>query len=484
MKVNKKINSIKYVLAIVWCAGFLLLGGCSETEESTWKQEYENCMAAMEQGIAERGMAGQQEQDVFKREAWNWAVGVWQDSLSAFGECVEICIRNQPEGMDWEEDIYRTATLLMAAMCEEHNGSYEFAYEHGEDLEKIRKDFRAVIEGSNPIDESINSFHEDFGIYYYADTLISGMMAEAWEKEFRHCLDMVENEVRLSASTGEEQALEILETYEDFFGVWADNERESRAEVFRIGTMLLVNGLKQSGGSYEFIYDGEADREELRHICEGTEADAGAGRRYPYTNPVDQNVGFLARENENPENSVPEELTEELSTALQNNTLEDYVAEISAEYVLLQENEIMQYIRKDTSGVLESFYYEYIEGGEEWFLFGRDNDIIVRQKIDNEKYPYCYYKFPCEGGVYEAALRAYGKNEDYYFISWEDDDYLLVTKRAEGQVNGLAVYQMYGYALIGWILGLEKTSDGGVEVTYNSYVSNGNYIRGERFLDY
>lgn len=91
----------------------------------------------------------------------------------------------------------------------------------------------------------------------------------------------------------------------------------------------------------------------------------------------------------------------------------------------------MQYIRKDTSGVLESFYYEYIEGGEEWFLFGRDNDIIVRQKIDNEKYPYCYYKFPCEGGGYGGALRAYGKNEDYYFISWEDDDYLLVTKRAD-----------------------------------------------------
>lgn len=255
--------------------------------------------------------------------------------------------------------------------------------------------------------------------------------------------------------------------------------------------LSLIDGLKQLGGSYKFLYDGEADREALRHICEGTGTDAKAGRRYPYVNPIEQNVGFLAQkdiltshENENPENSVPEELTEELSTALQNKTLEAYVAEISAEYVLLQENEIMQYIRKDTSGVLESFYYEYIEGGEEWFLFGRDNDIIVRQKIDNEKYPYCYYKFPCEGGVYGGALRAYGKNEDYYFISWEDDDYLLVTKRAEGQVNGLAVYQMYGYALIGWILGLEKTSDGEVEVTYYTYVGNGNYVWGERFLDY
>lgn len=91
--------------------------------------------------------------------------------------------------------------------------------------------------------------------------------------------------------------------------------------------LSLIDGLKQLGGSYKFLYDGEADREALRHICEGTGTDAKAGRRYPYVNPIEQNVGFLAqkdivtsRENENPENSVPEELTEELSTALQNKT--------------------------------------------------------------------------------------------------------------------------------------------------------------------
>ena len=31
-----------------------------DPEEGTWKQEYENCMAAMEQGISERGMAGRE----------------------------------------------------------------------------------------------------------------------------------------------------------------------------------------------------------------------------------------------------------------------------------------------------------------------------------------------------------------------------------------------------------------------------------------
>ncbi len=66
---------------------------------------------------------------------------------------------------------------------------------------------------------------------------------------------------------------------ETFFEVWADNEEEyehieagtgmnifiaeSRAEVFRIGTMLLIDGLEKSGYSYEFVYDSEPDRQKL-----------------------------------------------------------------------------------------------------------------------------------------------------------------------------------------------------------------------------
>lgn len=302
MRVNKNINCIRYALAAVWCAGTLILGGCSEAEGSTWKQEYITCMAAMEQGIAECGMAGKQEheQDTLKQMAWDRVMELWQDSLSAFGECVETCIGNQSGEMDGEEDIYRTATLLMAAMCEEHNGSYEFTYEHGEDTEEIREDFRAVIEGENPIDESRDSLHEDFGIYYYADALITRMAAEAWEEEFYHCLDIVGNEVKQSGAADKEQILEILESYEDFFEVWVDNERayiwqeyykdvgtengeryvwmelgrggyciweaESRAEVFRIGTLLLAAGLEKSGCSYEFVYDSGLDRQKLTEM--------------------------------------------------------------------------------------------------------------------------------------------------------------------------------------------------------------------------
>ncbi len=255
--------------------------------------------------------------------------------------------------------------------------------------------------------------------------------------------------------------------------------------VWCAGILVLGGCSDRNEGTWKSEYEKIMAVMERKHSCRGVSAaNAKTGRRYPYKCPVMENTGFLERGNTNPENSVPEEMIQALSTALQNNTLEEYLAEISAEYALLSEDEIKRYVRKDSNGILESFYIEYMEGGGEWFLFGRDNDIIVRQKTDQEEYPYCYYKFSCQDERYGSALRAYGKNEDYFFISWEDDDYLVVTKRADGQVNGIAVYQMHGYTFIGWILGLEKTSGGGVEKTFYTYVSNGNYIQGTFFLDY
>lgn len=256
------------------------------------------------------------------------------------------------------------------------------------------------------------------------------------------------------------------------------------------GSFALEGGETKTGGQEKAasVNTGENEDQESELSAndkEVEEADAEEGRMYPHTNPVLDRADYLIRGDDNPENSVPEDLTEELSAALQNNTLEDCVAEISAEYILLQEDEIMQYIRKDTSGVLESFYYDYIkEGDGEWFLFERDNDIIVRYKIGNEEYPYCYYKFPCEGDGYDMALCAYGKNEDYYFICWGDEDYLLVTRREEGQVNGIAVYHMFDYTYIGWILGLEKQPDGEIGVTYYTYIFSGSGVQGESFPDY
>lgn len=266
-----------------------LLGIHPDTEEGTWKQEYEICLAAMELGISRYDVTGAniayENLPDYDKWASDRSMELWQDSLSAFNECMEVCTRNQTGGMEGEEETYRMAVLLMKTMCESRNGHYTLAHTHGEDLEKAQEDFRAVLERGNPIDESNQIFYEEFGCFYDAEFEIPEMTAEAWQEEFRHCLDTVKDRVRQSGNADQEQTLEALEAWEDFFEVWADNEEayehieggtgmdisiaESRAEVFRTGTMLLIDGLEKSGVSYEFIYDSEPDRQYLKERYSG-----------------------------------------------------------------------------------------------------------------------------------------------------------------------------------------------------------------------
>lgn len=73
-----------------------------------------------------------------------------------------------------------------------------------------------------------------------------------------------------------------------------------------------------------------------------------------------------------------------------------------------------------------------------------------------------YYKFPYLGEEeYGTALPAYGKTSDYYFIQWEEEDYLIVTWReSSGEtVDGVSVYSMLGDSLIGMVLCLDKDID-------------------------
>lgn len=449
-----------------------ILAKYPDAEEGTWEQEYQNCVRNMELRI-------NGELPSIDREVNQW-IALWYDTLNRFCEYISIAAGCQPENPGSREEIYRTAVLLMTEMREQHGSSnkpYEFLSSHGEDMEEVREEFRAIIEGENPIDEAITMFHKKFDSVYDVSEICDLLGAEVWEKEFYHCLDLVKASVRQTGIENKEKMLEILETYEAFFVLWADNEQigaenqggsgmrgwigYKRAEVFRIGTMLLIDGYEKAGGSYEFLYDSEADRQRLTESY----------FEYLHTDSV-MCADFLAYGDENPDNSVPEELVQTLSAALQNDTFEACMADLSTEYVLLREDEVTQYVWEDTSWVLDSFYRDYTEGSEEWFLSTR-NDIIVRQETNNEDYPYCYYKFPCQGDGYGAALCAYGKNEDYFFISWEDEDYLVVTGRAEGQVQGIAVYNMFDDGLTGWILGLEKQPDGEVEVTYYTYDPNG-----------
>ncbi len=451
-----------------------ILGKSPDAKEGTWEREYQNCVRSMESRI-------NGELPSIDREI-NQDVAIWYDSLNRFCEFINTCIACQPdnaENMESREDIYRTAVLLMTEMYGQWGTShdpYVFLSDHGEDTEKVQEEFKAVVYGQNPIDEAIDMFHKKFDSVYYVSYDVSMLRAETWEQEFYHCLDLVRDLAEQADTERQGKTLEMLEAYEAFFALWADNEQlcaeaqggsglrgwigTKRSEVFRIGTMLLIDGYERAGGSYEFLYDSEADRQRLTESY----------FEYLYTDSI-MSDGVWSPAEEKPDDGIPEELVQTLSEALQKNTLGTRMAELAAEYVLLQEDEAAQYIWEDTSWVLESFRRDYIKGGEEWFLFPRDNDIVVRQETGSEGYPYCYYIFPRQGDGYGAALCAYGEKEDCCFISWEEEDYLVAAQRAEGEIQKISVYSKFDESLARGRLELEKQPDGEIKLTYNMCVN-------------
>ena len=109
---------------------------------------------------------------------------------------------------------------------------------------------------------------------------------------------------------------------------------------------------------------------------------------------------------------------------------------------------------------------------------------MVREKTDIEGYEYVYFKFPHKGdGVYGMGLYACGKTADYFFIQWDGEDYLMVTRLDPSgeSIEGVGVYYMLGYSLIGFVMCLDKNTD---DVRFLSYVSNGNVIYGPPYPDY
>lgn len=229
---------------------------------------------------------------------------------------------------------------------------------------------------------------------------------------------------------------------------------------------LTWNNLKEDRHSKK--NEAEESQQVDTHAEEITEQLSETMRLYPRTFPFYGGIGFFQR-TDNPENTIPEDMIETLQTALQRGEIVDYAGDILADYIRMSEEEILQHVRADTSGILESYFYDVMKEDVEWFLFSRDGDIMIREKTDKEGYEYVYYKFPNEGdGVYGMGLPAYGKTPHYFFIQWGDEDYLMVT-RSEGSgetIDGIGVYYMLGYSLIGIVLCLDSNTD---DVRFLSY---------------
>lgn len=196
-----------------------------------------------------------------------------------------------------------------------------------------------------------------------------------------------------------------------------------------------------------------------------------------------RNMSFL-NVDQNPDNSIPEKLEKVLGDNLLAGTLVDFLASNSSRYLILSESEIEECIQQDNSGVLWSFQQTEGTGEDEWIRFERDGDIVIRQKSDNSEY--MYYKFPKQNdsNEYGWGLYAFGSSEEYYFLNWENEDYLItIRKDNENKIKGIATYCMFTDSIYGWLL-YQEIVDTDIFRQYITYVQNGNDFVGSSIPSY
>lgn len=493
MKISKKQVLIGIILlAVIICtAGIYLF---NRSDSNIWEREFYHCADDLKSRI-DQVDASEYVLPEYDEKVRQDRIEVYSDTWQAYINFVENWAKLQGGTPEEREEIYRQATLLMVLIDDNHDGNYGFhdvnrkyctlSYDHGKTREELLFSGNQALQRKNVVDESMELLREEFE---HADHygLIYDLEEFAWETEFHNCVE------RYADTFNNKADIQVLRLWEEFVEQWADNNEayafidsgsglsieiaEARRECYRTAVLLMICSMEQNGQEYQFVYDMEEDREKLlKWLSRDLFRDV-------YT-IYGGSLGFMD-ETYNPDKTFKEELIKGLQDALQRRDIAGYAADIAADYKQMSEEEIRQHVQRDDSQILASYYYGVMGEDAEWFLFNRDEDIIVREKTDEEGFEYVYYKFPYLGeGEYGTALPAYGKTSDYYFIQWEEEDYLMVTRReSSGEtVDGVGVYSMLGYSLIGTVLCLDKDID---TVRFLSYVFAGTQPYDMRLPDY
>ena len=198
--------------------------------------------------------------------------------------------------------------------------------------------------------------------------------------------------------------------------------------------------------------------EELRHTYEKT--------KYCFN---DANMRFV--EESSVKGRIPDELELQLEMVLVQNKVEEFVEKYKTDYHVLSQKEKEYYIQNYDDGKLTKYCEEFDEEIDDWFTYNNlDNVCIIRHAIEDNRYVYFkYYPKEIIEGIEEPALilRALGDNEEYYFIEWDKQIYLLTTIKEDEKLVGIVIYSSgdwyYGSAVYKGI----KNKD--IETTYFCY---------------
>jgi len=161
-----------------------------------------------------------------------------------------------------------------------------------------------------------------------------------------------------------------------------------------------------------------------------------------------------------------EKLGNVLGEQLKAGTLPGFLKEHDSGCRELSFDEILEKITADQNGVLKQYYISGKQPGDEWLCLENSEDIWIRQRCEQDGTPcWNYYRFPCAGDGYITALDASSPCEEFYFLAWEDTDYLVtVSRNKEGDITAVSTHCLLAdSAYNGWIL--RQTLEENGEVT-------------------
>lgn len=167
-----------------------------------------------------------------------------------------------------------------------------------------------------------------------------------------------------------------------------------------------------------------------------------------------------------------EELGNTLEEQLKAGTLPDFLEAHASGYRELSFEESLEMIAADQNGVLKQYYISGKQPGDEWLCLGGSEDIWIRQYCPQGSTPcWSYYRFPRTRDGYDTALTAYSQSEEYFFLKWEDTDYLATADRnRDGEISAISVHSLLSDSVyIGWILDLTLEENGDVSMECRNY---------------
>lgn len=183
---------------------------------------------------------------------------------------------------------------------------------------------------------------------------------------------------------------------------------------------------------------------------------------------------------------VSKELVEQLKQELLENSVEDFLKEISAPYEIIPEEEHEKYAGKEKTGILKTYLKNSSSSEEIWIEIGNPKLFyVIRERLEDGNYLNHLFFYERYNGIWGGEVYAWGK-EEFYIIQWKEQVYFVTTNHDKNGINGVAVYCcMTQGGDYGGMVYLELANG---EIDYRGYrlstIGTGRYSSGLRWVEY